>query len=94
MFVDPRLLDDVISVMPAMRPNCRSSGVATAEAIVSGLAPGNPAETEIVGYSTSGNGATGRKKNATPPASKIASARSEVPTGRRINGAEILIELS
>ena len=30
---------------PAMRPNCRSSGVATAEAIVSGLAPGSEAET-------------------------------------------------
>src|SRR4051812_44046770 len=90
MFVEPRLLDDVISVIPAMRPNCRSSGVATAEAIVSGLAPGRPAETEIVGYSTSGKGETGRKKNATPPANKIARESSEVPTGRRMNGAEIL----
>ena len=38
--VDPRKLVDVISVTPAIRPNCRSSGVATAEPIVSGLAPG------------------------------------------------------
>ena len=35
----------VISVMPAIRPNCRSSGVATDEAIVSGLAPGSAADT-------------------------------------------------
>ena len=39
---------------PAIRPNWRSSGVATAEAIVSGLAPGRPAETLMVGNSTSG----------------------------------------
>ncbi len=36
----PSVLDDVISVTPAMRPKRRSSGVATADAIVSGLAPG------------------------------------------------------
>src|SRR5271166_5594410 len=36
--VDPSWLDEVIWLMPAMRPNCRSSGVATEEAIVSGLA--------------------------------------------------------
>ena len=47
---------------PAMRPNCRSSGVATDEAIVSGLAPGRPALTLIVGNSTCGSGETGRKK--------------------------------
>ncbi len=58
--VDPSVLDDVISVMPAIRPNCRSSGVATAEAIVSGLAPGSAALTEIVGKSTCGRGETGR----------------------------------
>jgi hypothetical protein len=36
----PSELVDVISVMPAMRPKRRSSGVATDDAIVSGLAPG------------------------------------------------------
>ena len=46
--------------MPAMRPNWRSSGVATAEAIVSGLAPGSEAETEIVGKSICGSGETGK----------------------------------
>ncbi len=60
MLVEPRPLDEVISVMPAMRPNWRSSGVATEEAIVSGLAPGRPAETLIVGNSTWGSGETGR----------------------------------
>src|SRR5436305_11734926 len=93
MFVLPSELYEVILLMPAMRPNCLSSGVATAEAIVSGLAPGNPAETEMVGYSTSGNGETGRKKYATPPASKIAKDSSDVPTGRRMNGDEMLIAL-
>src|SRR6266481_5895298 len=39
--VFPNWLDDVICVMPATRPNCRSSGVARDEATVSGLAPGN-----------------------------------------------------
>ncbi len=47
--VEPRPLEDVISVMPAIRPNWRSSGVATEAAIVCGLAPGRLAPTEIVG---------------------------------------------
>ena len=38
--VTPSALVDVIESMPAMVVNCRSSGVATADAIVSGLAPG------------------------------------------------------
>ena len=59
MFVEPEELFDVIWVTPAMRPNWRSSGVATAEAMVSGFAPGRPAETETVGNSTCGSGATG-----------------------------------
>ena len=45
----PRLLVDVIVSMPAMVENCFSSGVATADAIVSGLAPGRLALTVIVG---------------------------------------------
>src|ERR1700676_740417 len=50
-----------------MRPNWRSSGVATADAIVSGLAPGKPAETEMTGNSTCGSGATGRNLKASAP---------------------------
>src|SRR5919109_3113093 len=45
----PRPLEEVISVTPAIRPNWRSSGVATADAIVWGLAPGSAALTTIVG---------------------------------------------
>jgi len=56
---DPTELLDVISVIPAMRVNCFSSGVATAAAITSGLAPGRPALTMMVGKSTSGKAATG-----------------------------------
>ena len=40
---------DVMLSMPAMVENCFSSGVATADAMVSGLAPGRLAFTVIVG---------------------------------------------
>jgi hypothetical protein len=60
--VDPRVLLEVISVTPAMRLRLLSRGVATAEAIVSGLAPGKLALTDIVGNSTCGKGATGSRK--------------------------------
>ena len=49
---EPSELLDVISVTPAIRLSDRSRGVATVAAIVSGLAPGSDAETEIVGKST------------------------------------------
>src|SRR5258706_15120487 len=67
MDVDPSPLEEVISVTPAILPNCRSSGVATEDAMVSGLAPGKLALTEIVGKSTSGKGDTGSKRNAAIP---------------------------
>ena len=81
MLAAPRVLDEVISVTAAMRPNCRSSGVATEDAMVSGLAPGRPALTEMVGKSTCGSGETGRMRKATMPASPIATVRSVVATG-------------
>src|ERR1700691_3634662 len=93
MLVDPRLLDEVISVTDAIRPNCRSRGVATDEAIVSGLAPGNDADTDTVGKSTCGRGDTGRIRKATIPASAMAMVRSVVATGRLINNSEIFIAL-
>ena len=62
MLVDPRALDEVISVTAAIRPNWRSSGVATDDAMVSGLAPGKPAFTEMVGNSTCGSGDTGSSR--------------------------------
>ena len=60
--VAPSRLLEVISVTPAIRPNWRSSGVATDEAIVSGLAPGMTAWTWITGNSTCGSEATGSER--------------------------------
>ncbi len=74
--------------MPAMWPNCRSSGVATDEAMISALAPGRLAETEIVGKSTCGSGETGSTLKAIPPAMAIAAVSRVVATGRRMKGAE------
>src|SRR5246127_2800201 len=91
MLVVPRKLDEVISVMPAILPNWRSSGVATDEAMISGLAPGNEAATEMVGKSTCGSGETGKKLNATAPASATATVNRVVATGRRMNGDDRLI---
>ena len=48
----PVELDELISSMPAMVVNCRSSGLATEDAIVPGSPPGNPALTFNVGKST------------------------------------------
>src|ERR1700732_1476071 len=92
MPVEPRTLGGGIGVTPAMRPNCRSSGVATAEAMVSGLAPGSPAPTEMVGKSTCGSGATGKNRKATTPERRMAKVISDVATGRRMKGAEKLEE--
>src|ERR1700733_7163937 len=91
MLVVPMLLEDVISVTPAIRPNCRSSGVATEEAMISGLAPGKLAPTETVGKSTCGSAATGNSLNATAPASARATVRSVVATGRSMNGDDRLM---
>ena len=52
--VRPCALVEVMLSMPEIVENCFSSGVATAAAIVSGLAPGSDALTWIVGKSTLG----------------------------------------
>src|SRR2546428_1405178 len=65
--VSPRALDDVIESMPAIVVNCFSSGVATADAIVSGLAPGSAADTWMVGYSVLGRPLTGRSRQPMIP---------------------------
>src|SRR6202042_3369921 len=56
----PAELCDVIELTPGIVENWLSSGVATAEAMVSGSAPGRLAETEMVGKSTAGNSLTGK----------------------------------
>ena len=60
--VAPLVDTEVIESMPAIVENCFSSGVATAEAIVSGLAPGRSPWTWIVGKSTFGSALTGRRR--------------------------------
>src|SRR5580698_2104429 len=91
MEVLPSVLVEVISVTPAMWPNWRSRGVATEEAMISALAPGRLALTEMVGKSTCGNGETGRTWNAIAPAIATATVNNVVATGRCMNGAEILM---
>ncbi len=61
IWVTPSALVEVMESMPAIVVNCCSSGVATAEAIVSGLAPGSDAVTWMVGKSTLGRSFTGRR---------------------------------
>src|SRR5471030_2834586 len=84
----PTVLVDVISETPAMAPSRRSSGVVTLVATVSGEAPGSDADTEIVGKSTLGNGATGNLVNAMPPASRTPKVSKVVATGRAMKGAD------
>ena len=88
MFVLPRVLDDVISVTPAMRPSERSRGVATVAAMVSGLAPGTEARTSIVGKSTCGSGEIGRTWKAKRPVSAMPMVSKVVATGRRMKNAD------
>src|SRR5258708_12147569 len=67
IWVEPKELMDVIESRPAMLENWFSSGVATAEDIVSGLAPGRLAVTSRVGKSTLGRSLTGSWRSATQP---------------------------
>ena len=89
--VVPSELAEVISVTPAMWPNCRSKGVATDEAMISALPPGKLALTEMVGKSTCGRGDTGKTLYARTPANAIPTVISVVATGRRMNGAEMFM---
>src|SRR6516165_3237322 len=89
--VTPTPLNDVIWLSDGIEVNCCSSGVATADAIVLGLAPGYCAVTLIVGKSTLGTAATGSRLYAPMPNTRTPSISSEVPIGRRINGSEMLM---
>src|SRR5580704_8414206 len=89
--VEPSELTEVISVTPGIWENCRSSGWAMFEAVVSGLAPGSAALTWMVGKSTAGSAATGRFMNATIPNTRNAAAISDVAIGLRMNGAEMFM---
>src|SRR5690242_21530196 len=87
--VEPCVDVEVIDEMPAMVVNCASSGVATADAMVSGSAPGNDALTRMVGKSTFGNSLIGNCEYPKAPKINIAAMRRIVMTGRRMNGSEM-----
>ena len=90
-WVFPTELEDVISVTSAIVPRCRSSGVATLVAMVSGLAPAMLAEIEMVGWSTWGSGETGSFRKAVDPASTMAAVKRVVATGLLMNSSERLM---
>ena len=79
--VEPRELLEVMESRPGMVENCRSSGVATFAAMVSGLAPGRLAYTWSVGKSTFGRSLTGRARYPATPNSTMPSMTSVVITG-------------
>ncbi len=89
--VEPSEFTEVIPSRPAMVENWFSSGVATADAIVSGLAPGRLAVTSSVGKSTFGRSLTGSERYATSPNSAIAAINKLVAIGRRMNVSEKFI---
>ena len=89
--VDPSPLVEVIDESPGMAVNWSSSGVATVEAMTVGLAPGNFADTEIVGNSTLGSAATGRSVNESAPNAKRPAVISAVAIGRRMKISEMFI---
>src|SRR5260221_12512077 len=91
MLVRPWPESEVIWSMPAIVENCFSSGVATAAAMVSGLAPGRVAETWIVGKSTLGSEETGSKRELASPKIRIPAMTSTVITGRRTKSSERFI---
>src|SRR5260370_21102209 len=85
MFVLPRFDDDVIWSTPAMVENCFSSGVATADAMVSGLAPGRLALTVMVGKSPFGRLLTGTNRSASHPQTRTPTITHALLTSHRTN---------
>src|SRR5690625_4752722 len=84
MRVEPSELREVICASPEIAPRDCSNGVATLEAIVSGLAPGRLAVTVIMGKSICGKGATGKKRKANTPTAIMARQIRVLATGRKI----------
>ena len=74
--------------------NCRSSGVATALAIVSGDAPGRTALTRMVGKSTLGRSETGSSRYAWMPKRSSPVMTRVVITGRLMKGSEMFMSRS
>ncbi len=87
----PSALLEVICDRPGISENCRSSGCATDDAMVSGLAPGKLAETWMVGKSTWGSGETGSRPQARIPLRARPTVSKVVATGRLMKGAEMFM---
>ncbi len=68
--------------------NCRSSTVATDDAMVAGSAPGRLALTFSVGKSTLGRSLTGSVRYATTPNKAMAAISRLVAIGRRMKISE------
>ena len=88
MLVLPVPLDDTIESMPAIVVIWRSSGLATAEAIVPGSPPGSDALTLSVGNSTCGRSLTGSARYATTPKRAMAAMSKLAAIGRRMKMSE------
>src|SRR6478735_4685612 len=84
----PMPLSEVIESSAGIVENCFSRGVATADAIVSGEAPGKFAVTWIVGKSTLGRSDTGSSRYAAKPKTRIPIMTRVVMTGRRTKISE------
>src|SRR4029078_11771751 len=82
IWVLPSALVEGIGAMPAVGEDGFSRGVGTAEAIVSGLAPGRLAVTWMVGKSMLGRSLTGRSREAMMPKTKMPALSSGVMNGR------------
>src|SRR3990170_5891536 len=89
--VRPRVLAELMESRPAIVENCFSRGVATADAMVSGLAPGRVAVTVMVGKSTVGKSLTGNALYPMAPKMRIPSITSVVVTGRRMKSQEMFM---
>src|SRR3954466_5182565 len=82
---------DDIDEMPAMVESWRSMIPATEAAMVSALAPGKVALTEMVGKSTRGSADTGSSRKPNTPNAMIDAVISVVITGRRIQSSDSVI---
>jgi hypothetical protein len=92
--VEPWLERLLMVLTPAITPRERSRGVATLDAMISGLAPGSEALTTMTGKSMFGSGDTGSKPKLMPPSSMMARLSSMVATGRLMNGPERFMRVS
>src|SRR5690625_962166 len=90
MRVEPSDLREVICANPEMAPKDCSNGVATLEAMVSGLAPGKLDVTVIMGKSICGTGATCKKLSAGVPTAVMVKHDWVRASGRKINTLKFL----